>query len=112
MAMRSMNVRFTEKQYEELRLTSLIEDQPMAEIVRKSVHRYTKDRTFALDRVKQAIAEARSLGPASQELALKVAEQAAQLDDSEGLGQVRAEQRRAKASRRNSRRRTTKAGAS
>lgn len=110
--MRSMNVRFSEAQYEELQLVALIEKRPMAEIVRESVDRYTEQRTSALNRVKQAVAEARSRSPASEELALKMAEQAAKLDDSEGLGEVRVVRRRATGSRRALRKKTAKASGS
>jgi len=107
-----MTVRFSEEQYEELQVVALIEERAMADIIRDGVQEYMDEKHSALDRVKQAVAKARSRGPVSPERALKMAERAAELDDSEGLGEVRVVRRRATGSRRAPREKTAKASAS
>jgi len=110
--MRSMTVRFSEEQYEELQVQALIEDRPMVQIIRAGVQVYMDERLSALGQVKQAIAQARSREPVSPERALRMAERAAELDDSEGLGEVRVVRRRATGSRRAPRKKTAKASGS
>jgi len=94
--MRSMTIRLSEEQYEQLQLAAVIERRTMASIVRQGLEEQLGDRTHALERVKTAIAQARSEGPASEDAALKMATLAAQVDDAEGLGAVRAVRTRAK----------------
>jgi predicted transcriptional regulator len=94
--MRSMTIRLSEEQYEQLQLASLIERRTMASIVRQSLTECLDARSSSLEKVKQAVAEARSRGAASTEAVLKVAEMAAREDDSEGLGKVQAVRRRGK----------------
>ena len=96
--MRSMTIRLSEEQYEHLQLAAVIEGRTMASIVREGLEEQLEGRSPALDRVKKAIAEARSSAPATQEAALKIAALAAQVDDSEGLGDVRVARSRAKKS--------------
>ena len=110
--MRSMTIRLSEEQYEQLQLAAVIERRTMASIVREGLDGRLEDRSHALDRVKQAIAEARSRAPASEEAALKIAALAAQVDDSEGLGEVRAVRSRGKESGHQPRKTTGKAGGS
>ena len=110
--MRSMTIRLSEEQYEQLQLAAVIERRTMASIVREGLDERLEDRSHTLDRVKQAIAEARSRAPASEEAALKIAALAAQVDDSEGLGEVRVVRSRAKESGRQPRKTTGKAGGS
>jgi len=110
--MRSMTVRLSEEQYEELQVAALIEERPMADIIRDGVQEYMDQRLPALDRVKQAVARARSREPVPLERALKMAERAAELDDSEGLGEVRVVRRRATGSRRAPGKKTAKASGS
>jgi hypothetical protein len=89
-----MTIRLSEELYEQLQLASLIERRTMASIVRQSLSESLDARSSSLEKVKEAIAEARSRGPASARAALKVAELAAQEDDSEGLGRIQAVRRR------------------
>lgn len=110
--MRSMTIRLSDEQYEQLKLVAVIERRTMASIVREGLDERLEDATHALERVKQAIAAARSSAPASEEAALKIAALAAQLDDAEGLGEVRVVRTRAKESGRKPRKTTGKAGGS
>jgi predicted transcriptional regulator len=86
--MRSMTIRLSEEQYEQLQLAALIERRTMASIVRESLDERLDAGSAALDRVKQAIAEARTRGPASEAEAVRMAALAARVDDAEGLGEV------------------------
>jgi predicted DNA-binding protein len=108
--MKSMTIRLSEEQYEHLQLAAVIEGRTMASIVRQGLQEQLEDRSHALDRVKKAIAQARSEGPASENAALKMASLASQVEDAEGLGKVRAVRSRAKEPGRKPRKTTGKAG--
>jgi len=85
----AMTVRFSAEEKARLELGALITKASMNDIIREATRRYLK--TVAdLDQVKAAVASARSRGPRSLEDALEMAERAAIMDDSEGLGEVRA----------------------
>jgi predicted DNA-binding protein len=107
-----MTIRLSEEQYEQLQLAAVIERRTMASIVREGLDERLEDRSHALESVKQAIAAARSSAPASEEAALKIAALAAQVDDAEGLGEVRVVRTRAKEFGRKPRKTTGKAGGS
>ncbi len=100
--MRSMSIKLTEEQHEQLRLAALVESRSMADIVRECVQEYTATRVTKVDLVKRAISEARSRGPLPLDRALKMASQAAEFDDTEGLGEIRVSRGKPVAARRGS----------
>lgn len=84
--MRALTVRLTAAQHEDLLAVSTAENRPVAEIVRETLTRYLEQRP--VEEIKALLAEARSLGPATEEEMSKAVELAAEHDTSEGIGNL------------------------
>jgi len=83
---RAFTVRIPTELHKDLVAVSKAEDRPIAEIVRETLSRYLEQRP--VDEIKALLAEARSLGSATEEEMLQAAKLAAELDTSEGLGEL------------------------
>jgi len=83
--MQALTVRFSEEQYDKLKIRSLIMHKAISEIIRESVNTClegTDDETL-----QELVAQARRVrGPKDPEASKRMATHAAHLDDQEGFG--------------------------
>jgi hypothetical protein len=85
----AMTVRFPGDEKAELELAALVTKESMNDIIREATRRYLNS-VAGLDRVKAAVAEARSEGPPGEPNAPAMGESVASADENQGLGPGRA----------------------
>lgn len=87
--MHRFTLRLEKDLYKDLQAVAMAEGRTMVEVIRASVRDYTQ-RQPGLEEIKDLIAKARSFGAVSEDNALEAAKLVAEVDDSEGIGTLRA----------------------
>lgn len=88
--MKAITVRLTDKDYDTLKLRSVVEHKPMVEIIRRAMADFMQTDSGSMERMRQMVVEERARGPRDEAVALEMAKSVAAHDDEEGLGPIKA----------------------